>query len=223
MNINRISNQAIVGLLVVVIGVLLLLDTTGVIRFSIFRWIPSLFIVFGLWRLVANGFQHVFGPLLIIVIAGFVQFSFLGIDIGSLWPVILIVIGLSILLGGRQFRRREQWQDGADDLNSWNVLGKAKRHVTSDNFEGGQATVLLGEIEIDLREAAVTDPPATIEATAVMGELKLKVPSHWSVDADTLNLMGSVEDKREHSNVVNKAPDLIVKGLVLMGGLEIDD
>lgn len=227
MKTSKMSNQAIVGILVVVIGVVLLLGTTGIADVGgVFRWIPSLFIIFGLWRLVAGGFKRLFGPVLIIVVATFVQLILLGIDIGSLWPVVLILIGLLMLFGGQRLWHRKDKENGNDqnEISLMSVMSSSRSRVTSKAFKGGEATAFMGGIEIDMRDAEIAERPATLEATVLMGSLEIVVPRDWIVDINTMTLMGGTEDKRRDGGYDNeRPPHLIITGTVLMGGLEIKD
>ena len=61
---NRItSTQFVIGLVVIAVGVLFLLDSVNVIDTGdVFQWIPSLFILLGLWLLVKNRFRRVARP-----------------------------------------------------------------------------------------------------------------------------------------------------------------
>jgi predicted membrane protein len=94
----------------------------------------------------------------------------------------------------------------------------------SRSFKGGQLTAVMGGVEIDLRHAEVGEKPAVIEATAIMGGIEIKVPENWVVKDDTFAIFGAAEDKRSASvQVVDDSPDLVVTGVVFMGGLEIKD
>ena len=55
---NRItSTQFVIGLVIIAVGVLFLLDSVNVIDTGdVFQWIPSLFILLGLWLLLKNRF-----------------------------------------------------------------------------------------------------------------------------------------------------------------------
>ena len=227
MNADKISSQAVIGLLVAAIGVLLLVSTTEVASANgVIRWTPSLFILFGLWRLVANGFQRVLGPVLIIVIAGFVQLLALGMSVGNLWPAILIIVGLAIILrrvGGRRSGVSDEPGAGAADIDIFSMFSSVRRSVSSGNFQGGQATALMASAQIDMRDAAVVEKPATLEVNVVMGEVKLRVPSDWTVQLDNATLLGESEDKRSRHESQGNSPDLLIAGLVLMGSLKIDD
>ena len=76
--------RLLVGLIIIVFGVLQLLESTGVADTGrVWTYLPTVFIVVGLYRLFASGFKVVTGPLLMIAIASFIQLSFLGVDVWS--------------------------------------------------------------------------------------------------------------------------------------------
>ena len=66
-----LSSQVILGALIVLIGVLLLGQTTDLYNLGfLFDYVPSLFVLLGLYAMVRSGFRNVFGPLVIVVVAG---------------------------------------------------------------------------------------------------------------------------------------------------------
>ncbi|MDA1228942.1 MAG: LiaF-related protein [Chloroflexi bacterium] len=218
--------QSLIGLIVVVLGVLLLLSTLGLAGVGyVIKAVPSLFIAYGVWQLVSGRGRRPFGPVLIIVVAVFVQLLVLDISIGSLWPLILIIIGIAIIFGQRGLRGTdERTSDDVDKLNTLGILGSTKRRLTSQTFKGGQVTAVLGEVEIDLRGAALEDPSATLEVTSVLGEVKLKVSPEWAVDIDAVTVLGdAVEDRHTVQGARESQPTLIITGLVLLGSLKITD
>jgi predicted membrane protein len=195
--------RAFVGLIVTVFGVLLLLESTGAADTGgVWQYLPSVFIVLGLYRLVRNGFKNLIGPLVMIVIASLVQLSFLGFDVwDSAWPVIIIIVGVSILLGGTRARGRRRSGSGHNISDSNRVgptaiLGGTEERNRSKDFQGGQVTVFMGGVELDLREAEVIEKPARIELTVVMGGVEIYLPSHWVVKKDVLPIMGGVNENR---------------------------
>ena len=95
---------------------------------------------------------------------------------------------------------------------------------------GGQATAFVGGVELDLRDAAVMERPATIDVTVVMGGAEIRVPPEWTVRLDALAIMGGASDSRKKKGAVadrtsdlvpDDSPHLVITGLVLMGGVEI--
>jgi hypothetical protein len=77
----------------------------------------------------------------------------------------------------------------------------------------------MGGHEIDLRPAKISAGPAVIDLFVWWGGVEIRVPPDWKVTNEALPLLGGVED-----NTV--APQearghLILKGTVIMGGVEV--
>lgn len=117
--LGRLRRRSLIGVLLVAVGVMFLLDTVdatgeGTTVFATY-W-PSLLIIWGAWGLMARGFQDLFFSVGIFTIGILFLLNELGVlswDIGRLWPIILIILGLAVLTGwgGRTMlmgRRRRQ-------------------------------------------------------------------------------------------------------------------
>ena len=122
-------------------------------------------------------------------------------------------------------------QIGEGEINVVAVIGGAEEKVTSTDFRGGYLRVVMGGAELDLSEAAIEDPPATIEMTIVMGGVEITVPEDWNVRVDTGISMGGVDDIHVHSIYTrfdyissneDELPDLVLTGKVVMGGVAIN-
>ena len=227
---GRLSRQALTGSIVVVLGVLLLLGTTGVYDVGrLWRYVPSLFVLLGVWALVQSDFRDVGGPLTLIVVAGTVQLLALGLVTGSTirawWPLLVVLFGLSIIFG--HWRQRGRVPVVADeDFDLLGVFGGSERRVTSQSFRGGTATAIFGGVDVDLRDATIVERPAVVTATALFGGVELKVPEEWEVHVDALPVFGAVEDERMRRPVDPDrpaGPDLIVSGFVAFGGISVKD
>jgi len=226
---RRISSQVVTGAVIVLIGILLLLSTTNTLDVgTLWRYVPSLFVLLGVWALIRSGFRNVTGPVILIIIAGTIQLLALdlitGETIASWWPVLVILFGLS-LMTGRWRQRRRVSTNSADDFDLIGIFGGTERRVDSRSFTGGTATAIFGGVEVDLRDAEVTDPPAVVTATALFGGVELTVPEDWSVSIDALPIFGGVEDERSRRPDVERSaePDLVLNGFVAFGGISIGD
>ena len=225
---GRISTQALTGAVIVIIGILLLLSTTGVYDVGIlWRYVPSLFVLLGVWALYRSGFRNVSGPIILIIIAGTVQLLVLDIITGdviaSWWPVLIVLFGLSLLFGHWRRSRRVP-SVATDDFDLIGIFGGSDQRVASTSFRGGSATAVFGGVEVDLREVEVDDPPAVVTATVLFGGVELEVPEDWVVHIDALPIFGAVEDERPRRPAgaeVKSEPDLIVTGFVSFGGISI--
>jgi len=224
-----ISTQALTGAIIVLIGGLLLLGTTGAYDVgALWRYVPSLFVLLGVWALYRSGLQNVTGPVILIVVAGTIQLLALDLVTGDViarwWPLLVVLFGLSVLLG--RWRQRRRIPDvSTDDFDLIGIFGGTERRVTSGSFHGGTATALFGGVDVDLRDATITDPPAVVTVTAIFGGVEITAPEEWVVEVDAIPVFGGVEDERPRrpSDAAQPdEPDLLVTGFVAFGAISID-
>ncbi|MFO8116136.1 MAG: LiaF-related protein [Halorubrum sp.] len=222
---KRVSTQELLGAVVVIVGIILLLDTTGVAETGpLLIYVPSLFVLFGLYALVQSGFRNLFGPLLLIVLAGAWQIAALDLvpeaDLVSFWPALIILFGVSLLLGRLRTKAVEVGDQSVDGIA---VFGGRNERVTSSRFTGADLTAIFGGYELDLRDAEVADRPARISAVAMFGGVDVIVPRRWNVRLDVLPIFGDVEDERPRRKEEHEEIDLIVTGFVAFGGISVND
>jgi len=222
---NRVSTQELLGAVVVVVGMILLLDTTGVAETgSLLNYVPSLFVLFGLYALITSGFRNLFGPFLVIVLAGAWQIAALDLvpeaDLTSFWPALIVLFGISLLLGRMRTKAEEVSEQSVDGIA---VFGGRNQRVTSSRFAGADLTALFGGYELDLRDAEVADRPARISAIAMFGGVEIIVPRGWNVRLDALPVFGGVEDERPRREEDHEEIDLVLTGFVAFGGISVND
>ena len=109
-------------------------------------------------------------------------------------------------------------QLGEGEINAVGASGRTEEKVTSTDFRGGYLRAVMGGVELDLTEAAIEDPPATIEVTVVMGGAEIAVPEGWKVRVDTGTIAGGV---RGALGDEGEPPDLVLTGKIIMGGVAI--
>ena len=228
MSTSASSSRWIIGIALVLVGVLLLLHTTGVIELGDFiRWTPSLLILVGIVLIVVNRFQRITAPVILIVGGVVTQLMVLGFDIISLlWPVLIIAIGAAILFGRSRGRRSPRVavvnRSQSDDVSFSTVMGSTDRRITRDDLDGREIVTVMGESKLDMRDISIEEMPAELCVTCVMGQVNLRVPSDWSVAFDNSTVMGESKDERR-SAPSSANPDLTITGTVVMGSLKIDD
>ncbi len=238
MNSKRGSGRIIAGLIVIAVGVLFLLGTLDVVQTNIgevLGWIASiLLLAFGLGILIARRARNVFFPIVLIGIGLFILLGNLGVDAYVYWPVILIVIGGAILFGGRRRRKDRQRQHVTmsstdsttttdSEVNLSCTFGEVNERVESAAFTGGAVNITIGNVNLDLRDATVVDPPARLEVSLTMAGLSVRVPADWDVEMDNVITMGEAEDKRARTASTSGTPHLVISGKVTMGNLTIND
>lgn len=224
---NRwLSSQVILGALIVLIGVLLLGQTTDLYNLGyLFDYIPSLFVLLGIYAMVRSGFRNLFGPLVIIAVAGawqLVELDYLAAgDVWQFWPLFIVFFGLSVILS--QWRRRAASTVDDDHVSAMAVFGGAEKRSDSTRFSGANLTALFGGTELDLRDAEVADPPAHVSAIALFGGVSVIVPREWNVELDVLPILGGAADERPRREREHDDLDLVVSGFAAFGGVSVED
>lgn len=219
------TSQVLFGAIVVLLGVLLLLDSTNVAPTrSLLTYAPSLFVLVGLWAFVQSGFRNVVGPAVLVVVAGAWQLVALGYatvsELVVYWPVLVIAFGLSVVLG--QYRSRVATTDDSHD-SLFAAFGGVERRNTSKTFVGADLTAVFGGAELDLRDAELTDRPARVNVLALFGGAEVVVPRDWNVKMDVLPILAGASDDRPRRESEHDEIDLVVTGFTAFGGVSVTD
>ena len=227
----RFTPQAVLGLLIVLLGLLLTADNLGFAdtEYFIWRFWPAILVAIGFVK-VAKGRGSsgwLFGTILMLVgTALLVDRIFnLTIDIGDWWPMLIVLMGIVIVLrafGGS----RASAQPGAANpataeatFSEFAMWAGKQRRVASTSFRHADLTAIMGGIELDLRQAATANGEAVVDLFVMWGGVEIWVPPDWAVSNQVGLLMGGAEDKS--SGTQDARHRLIVRGFVLMGGIEI--
>ena len=91
---RNLSGRLTTGGVIILIGLLLLLSTTGLLEIrSIWEWVPLLFVLLGVWALLRSEFRNLVGPLAVV----------LALRAGS-WRLAYGAVGLGVLALALVFR-----------------------------------------------------------------------------------------------------------------------
>ena len=225
------------GLILITLGVLFLLDRLGYIRFGEFveTWWPVALIVFGLWCLLVGRRRRWGFSVFLIALGVLLEGERLGWfgwwSLHNLWPLLLILTGVWLLVGRLRASAPQEFagmkEESGEIVDAFVIWGGLERAVVSKQFRGGEATALMGGIELDLRRTELAPGEQRLKLTALMGGIKVRVPENWQVTVEGTPLMGGIEDSRKPAAAA-AAPDttpaggrLVVQGLALMGGIEV--
>jgi len=222
--VRPIAPQLVMGLLIIAVGILFTLENLGFVEARDYlRYWPAGLIAIGLLKLwhgrgaaVCGGFVFVFaGSWLLLETLGV-----LSISLWNLWPVLLVFAGATMVWRGMTGRRDERpAADTQSTVSAIAVLSGVNRGNTSTTFRGGDLTAILGGCQIDLRQASI-EGEAVIDVFAMWGGIEIRVPENWGVSGRVTPILGGYEDKtRPVRDAVNQ--QLVVRGLVIMGGVEI--
>ncbi len=244
----RLSDRTVIGLVLLALGIMFFLDTTGIWGRNInvvgTYW-PVLLIAWGLWGFVSNGFALRLWPFVLVVVGTVLLLSNLDLWVwgfGQLWPLLLVIIGVSMLFGNRSRRRRSRHRgrrthqkvdadgprtresvDTSSGFRASYIFGGGKERVTSQNFQGGQISAIFGGMELDLSDAVLGSEEVVIEAMVVCGGIELKVPKDWLVNIQTTTLFGGTENNRSQPSAADAKGELTITGTVVCGGIEVKD
>ena len=100
------------------------------------------------------------------------------------------------------------------------MFGGVERKNSSQDFKGGELTVIMGGCELDLRNASMKAGEAVIDVFTFWGGIDIRVPEDWTVSIEGMPLMGGCEDQTRHEKTESRK-HLVIKGYIIMGGLEI--
>ncbi len=223
-NINRIF----AGFMIILIGVIFLLGSLGSLNagYVFSHYWPMLLVFVGIWQLFAAGGRSTETGIVFIVIGTLFMLSrweLLGASLWKiLWPVLIIAAGLWILIKPKVFRQSPAGPGiNEDDLELFTMLSGINRRIESQRFRGGRATVILGGADLDFTRAELAGGQASVELTAVLGGLDVRVPRHWSVAVDGNAVLGGVEDKHKSEIQDDNPPKLHIRATAILGGIEI--
>ena len=218
------TTRLILGLAIIAIGSLFAADTLDLIYADDYLdyW-PAVLILIGLVRLPGAARQEAL--LAWIFILGGLWILLYNLEYTDLepwalfWPVILVLVGGNLILGALR-RRSEPAADKSDWVDHFAFWSGVKRKIDSDHFRGGDLTAIMGGWEIDLSQAKMAEKSATIRVFAFWGGGVVRVPKEWRVQFEVLPLLGGASDETQSTGGAG-APLLVVKGMAIMGGLEV--
>ena len=103
------------------------------------------------------------------------------------------------------------------------IFGGIEDKIIAQDFRDGEAVAILGGIDLDLRQAELSNGQATLDVTSIFGGIRLRVPRGWRVNLRNVTLFGSVEHNREQPDPEAETGVLTIVGTALFGGLEVSD
>jgi predicted membrane protein len=221
-----ITGRLVVGVVVIALGIIVLLnELESANAEQVLRWWPALALVWGLMML--TGFccrRHVTAGLIVSFFAGWLLLMRAGVIERSpwvLWPLVIVILGASLVIAAlRGPASAAKLEEGASALRAFALWSGSTRKIVSEDFRGGEITAIMGGHDIDLRPAKIASGPAVIDVFVWWGGVDLRVPPDWKVSNEALALLGGVEDKTRAPEGEAKG-HVVIKGLIVMGGVEI--
>lgn len=224
------NNRAIIGVVLVLVGLFLVMRNTGFfpgfIDHIIFSW-PMLLITIGVVITLGSSGGKTSGIIVMAVGAFFLipQIFKETFDVDTFWPAIFILIGVIFI-----FSKRKGWNSvsttplaGDDYIDYVHIFSGGERKIVSDNFRGGRVTAIFGGSEIDLTKAILAPGVSELELACVFGGTTIIVPDDWNVKIEVVPVLGGFGDSRKLNpgRTIDMSKQLIIKGAVVFGGGEV--
>lgn len=223
-----VTGRVIFGLVVIALGIVFTLDNLGLMNASeVLRAWPVLLIGYGVMRITGfSGRQNLVSGIIFSGIGTWLllhNYDLIALDPWDLWPLLLVLLGISMVMGSLARSRARNAEVGSDSsFSAFALMSGTERKVTSADFRGGDCTAIMGGHVIDLRSARIAQPNgvAVIDVLVWWGGVDIKIPADWTVSSEALPVMGAVEDSSQAPTgpVTGR---LLIKGIVVMGGVEV--
>ncbi len=226
------ARRILFGLAVIGVGVLALLDNLQLFDIALLRTLWPLGLV--LWGLGRLAWPRQAGSGMAGLVAIGVGLALTAHNLGWLhfrwrdwWPVLLIVVGLSIVMRGF-FPRHDTGAASAphllktthgDVLDIDASFSGIKQRNDSTAFKGGRITSTFGGVDVDLSQAVMDSNEARLDISARFSGVELRIPRDWLVVVEMRPLFGGVEDKTVPP--LAPGPRLVLRGDVVFGGIEV--
>jgi predicted membrane protein len=237
------NNRVVMGIIIIGIGVLALVDKV-LTNVNLLQFWPVVFMVLGIMKItqtehrngyIIGGMFIALGCLMTLQNLGWIHFR-----LRDWWPLLLIGGGVWMLLKGQEngqgnsqdkgdarddksaatFEAPEKLEKAlsTDSIDCFGIMAGNKVNVTSQAFRGGEATAVMGGVEIDCSKASIQQA-ARLHVFSVWGGIEISVPADWTVINNVIPIMGGVDDKTVPPLTKDKC--LVLEGFVLMAGVEV--
>jgi predicted membrane protein len=226
------DTKLLFGLIIISAGFAMLLRNWGILPyFNLWDFWPIIFILIAIGHLNRPvNERSVIGGLIFLGLGifflannlGFIYFRFKDI-----WPVILILIGIYILKNAIWIKGVSSAKNSDSDIIDLSlVLGGGDFKYSSNTLKGGHIVAIMGGGTIDFRQADMQDESMDIDIFACMGGVELIIPRNWQVIFKAVPILGGMDNStnplaENHNGITKKTKNLIIKGMAIMGGIEV--
>jgi hypothetical protein len=235
---SRITGRVVFGLILCVVGFLWTLDSLDIVESEpILDWWPLLLVGFGLSKLFGIGSRRHTAMGIAFTLAGSLmllrRLDMVHFGLFDLWPLVMLAVGATLVWNS--LRRNAPGVGGgapgplggmrsgtepADQVSTVAIWSGAQHKIVSQQFRGGEITAVMGGADLDCRSARLENGKAILDLFVWWGGVELKVPDDWQVVNEGFVIMGAIEDKSK-AQPVGPVQTLVLRGMVVMGGVEI--
>lgn len=214
------------GIVFVILGLIFGLNALGITDINVFfdGWwtlfiiIPSLIGIVKERRGVGNFIWLAIGIIFLLLAQGILNIRKIG---KLIFPSILVILGLGMIFKdtvGSKIKERVKELNKENKDEYYATFSGQKLNFTGDEFKGASTNAIFGGVDVDLRNANITQDQI-INATAVFGGIDILVPNNVNVKVVSNSIFGGVDNKIKTYN--ENLPTIYIKAFCLFGGVEV--
>ena len=225
--VSPFTPRLVLGFGILAFGVLLLLDNLDLIEAGrLIKYLfPSVLLGVGAsvltqrnpwgWLWLAAGGWTLLGALDVVDL-NFWQLFF---------PLALVAVGFFMVkrsVFGPSLAPATTAADKEAQTHAFAFMSGNVRKSDSEAYRGGDLMAFMGGVEVDLRQAKTTPDGAVIDAFAMWGGVEIRVPEGWRVVSEVVPLLGGfVDNTKPPADPMAVSGRLLIRGVVVMGGIEV--
>ena len=219
--------RAVWGLVLVAAGVVIALNSLGIINFDLFfdGWWTMFIIIPSFVGLFDNKDRSgsIFGLLIGIIFLLSAQDI---IDFDLIWklivPAFIAYIGIKMIFSSFKKNKtdriiKEIKVEGGDLHSGVAVFCGTEMNFDGTVFDGADLTAVFGGVDCDLR-GAIIDRDCVIKCCCVFGGIDIIVPDNVKVVTNTACVFGGVDANKSNNSALHT---IYVEGACIFGGIEI--
>ena len=225
----RKSKGIIWGLVLVIIGVVLGINSLGLFDFDIFfdGWWTLFIIIPSFIGLVTDDNKTgsltclIIGVLLLLACQDVIDFSLLG---KLIVPIIIVMIGLSLIFKNifnnsinKSIKNINSKSKPKEEYNA--IFSSQNIRLDNEKFKGTSLNVVFGGINLDLRDTIIKED-VVITASAIFGGIDIFVPDNVSVKIKSNSILGGVDNKTKNKSE-KKDVTVYIDATCVFGGIDI--
>ncbi len=125
------------------------------------------------------------------------------IDIGDLWPMIIIAVGVWMIIRSRNRATGESWypQSAGDQtfvsdveqVMHSNVFGDVNATIHSKDYQGGQIRTTFGDVKVDLTNLNIKSGEKELRLSTTFGDIKITAPKNLTFSIEAANTAGDMK------------------------------
>jgi len=148
--------------------------------------------------------RGLFGGIVIIIIGVlFLLDEFRLLDVGELWPLAIIALGMWMIIKARSRRNGDSSHDhgfgdqtfisDTDNVLQSNTFGDVKVTINSKDFKSGEIRTIFGDVKVDLTKLDIKEGEQALRLNTIFGDIKISAPKELPLLIYSSNTAGDLK------------------------------